>query len=149
MTQIRPMSRDDVRRVAEIEWQVFPHDPWSAELFHQELDEVPATREVVVAIGDGEVVGYASLRFVGSEGDINTIAVAPDWQGRGIGRELLDWIFACAVQHGVGHLFLEVRSDNVTALGMYERRGFQRIDRRRNYYASDVDALVLRKRMAL
>ena len=34
-----------------------------------ELDEVPATRDVVVAVDGDEVVGYASLRFVGSEGD--------------------------------------------------------------------------------
>lgn len=148
MTTIRAMTRDDVRAVAAIEWDLFEHDPWSEELFHAELDEVPATREVVVAVEGGDIVGYASLRFVGSEGDVNTVAVAADHQGRGIGGELMTWLLDAARAHGVGHLFLEVRSDNATALGMYERRGFERIDRRRDYYGSGIDALVLRKRMS-
>lgn len=142
------MNRDDVRAVAAIEWDVFEHDPWTAEMFHQELDEVPATRDVAVAVEQGAVVGYASLRFAGGEGDINTIAVARGRQGEGIGRALLEWLLEAAGRHNVGHLFLEVRSDNDIALGMYERRGFQRIDRRRDYYGSGVDALVLRRRMA-
>lgn len=142
------MAREDVREVSALEARLFEHDPWSAELFHQELDEVPATRRVQVAVASESIVGYASLRFVGVEGDVNTIAVAPEVQGSGVGAMLLEWLMATAYDLGVRHLFLEVRSDNDAALGMYQRRGFERIDRRRDYYGSGVDALVMRKKLA-
>lgn len=145
---LRAMGREDVGDVASLESRLFAHDPWSAELFHQELDEVPATRRVQVAVDGDAIVGYASLRFVGAEGDVNTIAVAPEAQGSGIGAMLLDWLTATAYDLGVRHLYLEVRSDNEAALAMYQRRGFERIDLRRNYYGSGVDALVMRKKLA-
>lgn len=145
--ELRAMERDDVRAVVAIEESLFEQDPWSAELFHMELDEVPATRRVSVAVLDGTVAGYASLRFVGAEGDVNTVAVARHAQGQGVGRQLMDWLEATAYEVGVRHLFLEVRTDNDTALSMYERRGYERIDRRRNYYGAGIDALVLRKRL--
>ena len=132
MIELRAMTRDDIPAVVAIEEDLFEHDPWSSELFHQELDEVPATREVWVATESERIVGYASLRFVGAEGDINTIAVARDVQGTGVGRQLLDELLSAAYGHGVRHLFLDVRSDNEPALAMYTKRGFERIDKRKN-----------------
>lgn len=145
--QLRDMTRDDIKAVVHLEQQLFPVDAWSAELFHQEIDEVPATRRVVVAVEADVVVGYASLRYVGSEGDVNTIAVDERHQRGGIGGSLMNWMESTAYDLGVRHLFLEVRSDNEPALAMYASRGYERIDRRRNYYASGVDALVMRKKL--
>jgi len=138
----------DIPEVVAIENDLFPVDPWSAELFWAELAGVGDSRDVAVLSVDNNIVGYCSLRHVGAEGDINTIAVAASHQGQGLGSLLYDWMRARANEYGVRQLFLEVRSDNEPAKHMYAALGFEEIDRRKDYYAVDVHALVMRKRLS-
>ncbi len=145
---LRPMQWPDIPEVAAIEADLFPVDPWTPEMFWSELAAVPESREVMVAIDGEDIVGYASLRFVATESDVNTIAVKSDRQGQGIGRQLMTWIEDTARSHGSLEMFLEVRSDNAVAIAMYHADGYERIDMRPNYYVSGVDALVMRKKLS-
>jgi len=142
------MNHSDLARVLEIEVDLFPVDAWSEDLFLGELAEVSISRDVSVAIIDFEIVGYASFRYVGKQGDVNTVAVASDQQGKGIGTALMDWLESQAVLRNVREIFLEVRSDNEAAIKMYATRGYERIDIRRNYYGNTIDANIMRKRVA-
>ena len=66
-----------------------------------------------------------------------------------MGRVLLDALLAEAVRRGTAAVLLEVRADNVAARTLYERAGFERIGLRRRYYQpGDVDAHVMRLRLA-
>lgn len=141
------MRANDISAVKQIEDLLFPVDAWSEDLFLAELAEVGISRDVVVAELDSEIVGYASLRFVGKEGDVNTVAVASTGQGKGIGTALMDWLEAKAKERGVRELFLEVRSDNEAANAMYQKRDYERIDIRRNYYGNTIDANIMRKKL--
>jgi len=145
---IRSMVWWDIPEVVAIENDLFPVDPWTAELFWSELAGVGDSRDVAVLSLDDRLVGYCSLRHVGSEGDINTIAIAASHQGQGLGSQLYYWMLARATEYGVSQLFLEVRSDNDAAKHMYVSLGFEEIDRRKDYYAVDVHALVMRKRLS-
>ena len=141
---LRPMRWPDIEAVHSIETAVFEVDPWSAEQFWGELAQ--PTREYVVAEDDGVILGYAGAYLLPPDSDVQTIAVSPTAQGRGLGRALLEELIAIAERHECTQLLLEVRSDNVSAIGMYERFGFESISRRRDYYASGVDALIMRLR---
>lgn len=142
------MKLADLDAVLEIELDLFPNEAWSKDMFLEELAQVPASREVVVLEHGDQVIGYASLRFVGREGDINTIAIARGHQRKGFGKQLLDWLERTAVSHGVRDLFLDVRTDNEPAIDLYKSAGFVRIDIRRNYYGPSIDADVMRKKLA-
>jgi ribosomal-protein-alanine N-acetyltransferase len=146
--QIRDMKSNDLAKVLEIEQTLFPTDAWTKALFLEELAQVPISRAVVVAEIDQLIIGYASLRFVGKEGDINTIAISPSHQRCGYGNQLLTWMLRTAKVKGVRDLFLDVRADNVAAIEMYKNAGFERIDIRRNYYDHAVDAHVMRKKIS-
>lgn len=148
MLEIRPMTTADLSVVLEIEKALFPLDAWTDALFLTELAEVSISRDVSVAILDSEIVGYASFRYVGKQGDVNTVAVASDQQGKGIGTALMDWLESQAALRNVREIFLEVRSDNEAAIKMYAARGYERIDIRRNYYGNTIDANIMRKRVA-
>jgi ribosomal-protein-alanine N-acetyltransferase len=148
MLEIRPMKHSDLDHVLAIEVDLFPIDAWTEELFLGELAEVSNSRDVAVAILDSEIVGYASFRYVGKQGDVNTVAVSKDQQGKGIGTALMDWLESQATLRNVREIFLEVRSDNDAALKMYASRGYERIDIRRNYYGNTIDANIMRKRVA-
>jgi ribosomal-protein-alanine N-acetyltransferase len=144
---IRDMTKADLSAVLKIETDLFPTDAWTEALFLGELSEVPVSRKVAVAELEGEVIGYVSLRFVGRQGDVNTIAIAKDFQRKGFGNQLLDWLLMTAKDLGVRELFLDVRADNLAAIEMYKKAGFDRIDIRRNYYDHSVDADVMRKKL--
>jgi [ribosomal protein S18]-alanine N-acetyltransferase len=148
MLEIRPMKHSDLDHVLAIEVDLFPIDAWTEELFLGELAEVSNSRDVAVAILDSEIVGYASFRYVGKQGDVNTVAVSKDQQGNGIGTALMDWLESQATLRNVREIFLEVRSDNDAAMKMYASRGYERIDIRRNYYGNTIDANIMRKRVA-
>ena len=144
---IRDMTKADLSAVLKIETDLFPTDAWTEALFLGELSEVPVSRKVAVAEFEGQVIGYVSLRFVGRQGDVNTIAIAKDFQRKGFGNHLLAWLFMTAKDLGVRELFLDVRADNLAAIEMYKKAGFDRIDIRRNYYDHSVDANVMRKKL--
>ena len=142
------MATSDVAAVLEIEKDLFPIDAWTEESFLGELAEVSISRDVSVAISDSEIVGYASFRYVGKQGDVNTVAVSKAHHGKGIGTTLMDWLESQAALRNVREIFLEVRSDNEAAIKMYDARGYERIDIRRNYYGNTIDANIMRKRVA-
>lgn len=82
---------------------------------------------------------------VGAEGDVQTIAVAEDQQGAGLGARLLADLVAEAARRQCAELLLEVRMDNPRAQRLYERFGFEPVGIRRGYYQpANVDALVMR-----
>lgn len=131
----------------DLERELFGGTAWSAEAFWSELAS-PGTRWYVAARGpDGDLLGYAGLMVVGTQADVQTVAVAPAAQGRGAGRLLLDALVSEAVRRGATSLLLEVRADNAPAIALYRRAGFERIAVRRAYYQPGaVDAWVMRRR---
>jgi ribosomal-protein-alanine N-acetyltransferase len=146
--RLRPMHESDVEQIVPIEAELFAGDPpWSAEEFRSELAGLPETRWYTVAEDEsGELAGYAGLRVVDGTADIQTIAVAPAHQRRGLGTTLLGALIDEARTRRATEMLLDVRADNQPALALYERHGFERIARRRGYFgAGRIDGLVLRR----
>jgi len=141
----------DVEDAHALEVALFP-DPWSVETFWSELAQVPAARHYLVARDGAALVGYAGLALSGGRGgqaDVQTLAVAPAAQGRGLGRRLLDDLVAKARGAGATEVVLEVRAENAAAQALYAAAGFERIGVRRGYYRpGGTDAHVLRLRLA-
>ena len=144
---LRPMRWWDVEEVQVIEADLFP-DPWSVEAFWSELAHVPDTRLFIVAEEDGAVVGYGGLVATAGTADVQTLAVARDMQGTGLGARLLDTLLTEARTRQAREVLLEVRAENTAAQALYARVGFERIGIRRGYYRpGGTDALVLRLRL--
>ncbi|HSG81433.1 MAG TPA: ribosomal protein S18-alanine N-acetyltransferase [Gemmatimonadota bacterium] len=135
------MKAADLDRVMEIEHASFT-TPWSRGAFRSLMGRRDA--DLWVAEFGGSLAGYAVIWYIGYEGELGNLAVAPEWRRRGIGHFLLDWTLDCARKNGVEKVFLEVRVSNREAQQLYERRGFVMAGVRRRYYREPVeDALVL------
>jgi len=80
------------------------------------------------------VVAYCVVMFGVDELHLLNITVAPEWQSRGLGAQLLDDVVALGRSRGLGTLWLEVRESNHRAQGLYGRRGFLHQGTRRGYY---------------
>ncbi len=136
----------DAARCAELEAQLFEgDDPWPAAAFHRELDA--KHNHYVAARADEKLVGYGGIARLGRkppyEYEIHTIGVDPAYQGQGIGRRMLDGLLEFA---NGGTVFLEVRTDNEAAIGLYRSAGFVNVGLRKRYYrVSGADAYTMRR----
>jgi len=140
--RIRPAVPADVEQLLPIEQRCFS-DPWSASAFEETLR--PPHGLGLVAERAGQVRGYLVARSMAGEGEILNLAVAPDARRRGLGDHLLEAGITALAAAGAREIFLEVREQNHTALGLYRRRGFKPVGMRAGYYRNPVeDAIVLR-----
>src|SRR5436309_260108 len=102
----------DVEAVQALDAEVFGATAWSAAMFWSELAAGESRWYVVAETSDGALAGYGGLLAGGSEADVQTLAVAPLLQGRGVGTLLLRALTAEAARRGATSLLLEVRADN-------------------------------------
>ncbi|MFN8018250.1 MAG: ribosomal protein S18-alanine N-acetyltransferase [Acidimicrobiales bacterium] len=136
-----PMRPRHLPEVLAIEAQVYPR-PWSERLFAEELER--SHRVYLVARVGARVVGYAGLLVIADDGHVATIAVDPEWQGRGIARCLLRELVRAAMDLGIEQMTLEVRVSNLVAQHLYQSFGFVPGGARKAYYADNgEDALVM------
>jgi ribosomal-protein-alanine N-acetyltransferase len=138
----------DIEAIMAIERELFGDEAWSDSMFWSELAQRD-TRMYLVDETDGVVTAYAGLcAYAPHEAYIQTIAVAPAAQHRGVGTALLERLIDETGSRGIGRLDLEVRADNEPAKQLYARHGFTEIAIRRHYYQpSGVDAVVMRKEL--
>lgn len=139
---IRELMAEDLVAVHDIEVAVSP-DPWSAELFADELAGGRTDRHWLVAVSDGAVVGFGGLLFVADEAHIMNLAVAPDRRRQGIAATLVANLLSTAGDRGSIAATLEVRASNEAALGLYRSFGFTESGRRPRYYPDGEDALIM------
>ena len=141
------LSPRDAGRCAELEQTLFARDdPWPAPAFVREL--AARHNRYVAARVDEVLVGYAGISRLGRtppfEYEIHTIGVDPAFQGRGIGRAMMTDLLGFAGPDAV--VFLEVRTDNSAAIGLYAGLGFVTVGVRKRYYrASGADAYTMRR----
>ncbi len=147
---LREMRWWDIEPVLELEKDLFPEDAWSRGMFWSDLAHArgpEATRRYVVAEcpEGGRIVGYGGLASAGDVADVQTIAVAREHWGTGLGAVILTELLRAATAFECAQVLLECRVDNVRAQKLYERFGFEAIGFRRGYYQpGNVDAIVMR-----
>ncbi len=139
------LTSADAARCAELETLLFDgDDPWPAAAFTRAL-AAPHAR-YVGARADDLLVGYAGIARLGRtppfEYEIHTIGVDPAYQGRGIGRRMMTEL----LNDADSVVYLEVRTDNPTAIALYTSLGFATVGLRKRYYrASGADAFTMRR----
>ena len=85
--------------------------------------------------------GFILSRVAADEAEILTIAVAPKRRGQGLAGQLMRANMAQLQLAGARTWFLEVEAQNVSALALYKRFGFDRVGERKSYYRkADGDA---------
>lgn len=129
----RPVQPDDDERFRRL-WPRLSRDTVYRR-FHAPLRRLPVEavrrlvrvdhdlREAVVGVVGGEVIGVA--RYDRSPSDPTTaelaIVVEDDWQGLGVGRQLLAELTRLAAERGVAVLTATVQPDNEPVLGLIRR----------------------------
>lgn len=131
---IRPITQTDIKAVYDIECRAHSH-PWSLSILTDSLSN--KHRFGFVAEDRSTLVGFFFISNVAQEAELLDIAVDPNEQGKGYGKQLLECVIDQAQQKGAESIFLEVRESNKAAINLYETMGFNEVGRRRRYYPSN------------
>ncbi len=143
----RPMVPADLPGIHQIELASYEH-PWSMGNF---ADSLVAGYSMWVLEAEGEVMGYYALMAAAGEAHLLNLTIAPIWRRHGLGRDLLDHCLARACELKADSVFLEVRTSNTAAIGLYHSNGFVDLAVRRAYYPAREgreDALIMKKDLA-
>ena len=89
---------------------------------------------VLVACIDGNIAGFAIMRYGDDDAHLDLLAVAPPYRRAGLGRQLLEWLEKCAIVAGIFKVDLEVRAGNEGAQIFYKRMGYRTLVHLPGYY---------------
>ena len=142
LPRLRPMGEDDIARVIDIELVAYDF-PWTIGIFR---DCLRYGYICMVFENDSDLLGYGILSLGAGECHLLNICIAPRYQGRGYGSQLIDLLLDVARERNARMAFLEVRVSNKAAFHMYTKMGFNELGVRKNYYpthAGREDAMLL------
>jgi ribosomal-protein-alanine N-acetyltransferase len=151
---LRYMRHEDIPQVVEVDKLSFPI-PWSSRSYLFEINDNDSAHMVVIEteaaprranglmgmlrrlggpVPIETVAGYGGFWLIDGEAHISTIAVHPDYRGRGFGEILLAGMLARSIALKAEYSVLEVRVSNTNAINLYRKYEFEIVGRRKNYY---------------
>lgn len=136
------MCIDDIVDVLAIDKLSFP-TPAKPEIFEYEIEENKIA-EYHCLLERDTIVGYDGFWAIGDEIHISTIAIHPNWRGKGLGELLLQNSLFIAQQNPVTMVTLEVRTSNKAAQSLYKKYQFKEVGLRKKYYRdTNEDAILM------
>ena len=143
---IRPLASDD--EAAQCARLMAGTDPWITlgRGYEASLERIKdPSREVYVAIDESGLAGCLILCMTGAfVGYIQTVIVAPDAQGKGIGSQLVEFA-EDRIFRDSPNAFLCVSSFNSGARRLYERLGYAYVGELSDYIVAGHSELLYRK----
>ncbi len=130
---------------------------WTEEQYRHAFQREGVGRLVLVAEGplpiasglktspdaSSDPLGFLVARHLAPDWELENIVVAATARRIGLGKRLLDAIFAVARETNSHSVFLEVRESNMAARALYEKTGFEPTARRKAYYTDPVEDAIL------
>ena len=125
-----------IEALAALEKECFS-DPWPQGMLGRMLDKF------TVALEGESLAGYIVLSTVLDEGNIDNVAVSPEFRRSGVADALVRDAVARSRELGLAFLMLEVRAGNEPAIALYRKHGFLEVGRRKNYYEKPREDAIL------
>src|ERR1700750_2072196 len=104
---------------------------------------------VVVARREQSIAAFAIMHFGDDVAHLNLLGVAPEHRRQGLGRRLMEWLTATAIEAGVFRINLELRTHNEGARQFYQQLGFAQLGVIQGYYQGREAALRMSRQFAL
>lgn len=151
---VRPAHDQDAEQMVSIATGNPSAPQWNAAQFRKMLKTFvgsPLCRIVLVVEVEGEVAGFAVASALCAvfpiEAELESLAVAPACQGRGMGTALLRATVVWAAEQRAETFRLEVRASNERAIRIYDKAGFRKTGRRPGYYSAPLEDAVVMERI--
>jgi len=144
---IRPAKPYDKAFIAGLSGMVFGvYGPYKSTV--SQWFESGVTLTLISMVG-GRPAGFVMIGALPADeegqthAEVLAIAVTPEFQRRGIGRELLQFAQKEAENLGEQRLFLHTAKENLAAQKLFLRNGFRPVQSKPRFYPSGQDALMM------
>ncbi len=149
--RVRRMTEADADAVVALAARLKHAPHWPRATYAAMLAVDAASRRIALVSEietTGALAGFAIASVTAPEAELESIAVAAEFQRGGVARGLFEAVARELRAAAVTEVLLEVRPSNAAARGLYRSLGFAEAGRRAGYYADPAeDALVLRLRL--
>tara|TARA_B100000767_G_scaffold40805_1_gene34509 strand:+ start:328 stop:804 length:477 start_codon:yes stop_codon:yes gene_type:complete len=130
ITNFKNVELSDIEKIVSIESDCHI-SPWSKRNF---LDSISAGNLFQVLKDDELIIGYYIASFAADECELLNITVSKDLHRQGFGKAIISYLINICLERKTSNLFLEVRKSNKNAILLYEKKGFNEVGIRPNYY---------------
>ena len=124
------MKIEHIPAVLHVEQSAYSH-PWTQGNF---IDSLASGYHMPAWFQDEHLLGYLVAMRGADEVHLLNITVAPGFQRRGWGNQMLQTLIDWARERGAHAIWLEVRASNRGAIALYQALGFEHQGERKNYY---------------
>lgn len=128
---IRKMTLDDLEMIKDVLISDFD-EFWSYTILKNELCSDNSL--YFVAVKNNDIIGFAGIKIILDEAEIMNIVVHKNYRKLGIGSLLLENLIFESNKHDVKVVHLEVNSNNVAGIKLYEKYHFEKDGVRKGYY---------------
>ncbi len=142
----RQMALEDISAVIQLENEVYQF-PWTDRIFK---DCIRVGYDCWLAHLGNTVVAHAVISIAAGESHILNLSVTSNHQGKGIGKQFIQFLLNIARNKRAQIMMLEVRPSNIRAINCYSSAGFNEIGCRKDYYPAPngkEDALLFAKQI--
>ena len=145
MVELGLATAEDISGIVALDRATAEAPHWPEQEYREALGPGGLVRRgLLVAKLDGGLAGYAAVRVVGEDAELESVVVAAAAQRRGVGRSMCWAAMRWAAGQGAQTMHLEVRASSAGAQGLYVALGFETVGHRARYYSSPVeDALLM------
>ncbi len=126
----RQMALEDISAVIQLENEVYQF-PWTDRIFK---DCIRVGYDCWLAHLGTTVVAHAVISIAAGESHILNLSVTRNHQGKGIGKQFIQFLLNIARNKRAQIMMLEVRPSNIRAINCYSSAGFNEIGCRKDYY---------------
>ena len=138
------MQREDIDNIMKIESCVYGEHHWSKEGFQAEVVTDIGNYFSLIDTTENKLIGYGGFWNILDEGHVTTVAIAQEYQGRGLSEVLIQKFFEVGYQKDLKYFTLEVRVSNLSAFKLYKKYLFESCGVRPKYYQdTQEDALIM------
>ncbi len=136
------LKKENSAKIAEFFKDNFS-DGWTEDMLVSAFD-TGRFKCLSAVIGD-DTVGIITFSYADDSADIEDIVIKKSDRKKGYGKVLLEIALTEIKKEKVKKIFLEVRENNIPAINLYEKFGFNKISVRKKYYSDGENAIVMLK----
>ena len=138
-SQIIKLDVKNIDDVYEILHEAFNDEAWNMEQLLSSFNN--SSNAYYGMVLNGKIVSIISLLITVDDINILDIATKNDYKNKGYATRLIDYVKS--IKNEAQTISLEVKESNDIAINFYKKQGFYPVCKRKKYYRTGEDAIIM------